>query len=95
MSKTLPPVGLKDCIDVEVRLARSQAFALQWLREHNGDGTIDLNGVAFAANAAAPVMRATWNVLREHGLIEFYYTGGETRLRLTLRGQHAELIDEG
>ena len=53
-----------------------------------GDGVFDRHGIALAQGETAPVVRATWNTLRDAGLIEFY--GGKAdggsgygRLRLT------------
>ncbi|MFG1429292.1 hypothetical protein [Roseixanthobacter glucoisosaccharinicivorans] len=56
-------------------MTKSQAAALKWLREHNGDGVFDRNGVLLAAGERAPVMRSTWNALRDLGHVEFYGTG--------------------
>lgn len=53
-------------------LTKSQQAALNWLREHNGDGLFDRYGVLVAAGERAPVMRSTWNALRDAGLVEFY-----------------------
>lgn len=53
-------------------MTKAQEQALKWLREHNGDGLFDRCGVLVAAGERAPVMRATWNKLRDAGLIEFY-----------------------
>lgn len=64
-------------------VTRAQAFALEWLAEHSGDGVFDLRGVVLAAGETAPVMRATWNRLADHGLVELY--GG--RIRVTGKGQ--------
>lgn len=54
------------------KLTQAQKDALTWLREHNGDGLFANDGVLLAAGERAPVMRATWNRLRDLGLVEFY-----------------------
>lgn len=68
-------------------MTKAQEAALAWLRERNGDGCFDRNGVLLAAGEAAPVTRGTWNALRDLGLVEFYKpTGkGRGRCRLTAR----------
>lgn len=53
-------------------LTKAQAAALKWLHEHNGDGMFDRNGVLLAGGELAPVMRCTWNALRDAGHVEFY-----------------------
>lgn len=68
--------------------------ALAWLKERGGDGCFDRHGVAFAQGETAPFVRATWNRLRDDGLLEFYggrTTGGRSygRLRLTEAGMAA------
>lgn len=74
----------------------SQQSALRWLGERNGDGVFDRNHVVVAAGQRAPVMRATWNALRDLGLVEFYLN--DRRLRLTdagrAVGQRAELTGD-
>lgn len=69
-------------------MTKAQKDALDWLKKHNGDGLFDRNGVLLAAGETAPVTRATWNALRDLGLVEFYKpTGkGRGRCRLTARG---------
>ena len=57
-------------------LTKSGQEALKWLRERNGDGCFDRNGVLFAAGETAPFTRTTWNQLRDHGLLEFYKPTG-------------------
>jgi hypothetical protein len=71
-----------------VPITQSQADALKWLKDHNGDGCFDRNGVVLSAGESAPVMRSTWNALRDAGYVEFYRNrvGGQTRLRLTALG---------
>ncbi|AZO77739.1 MULTISPECIES: hypothetical protein [unclassified Bosea (in: a-proteobacteria)] len=68
-------------------MTKAQEAALAWLRERNGDGCFDRNGVLLAAGESAPVTRTTWNHLRDLGLVEFYKpTGkGRGRCRLTQR----------
>lgn len=53
-------------------ITEAQRAALKWLRERNGDGVFDRNGILLAAGESAPFMRSTWNALRDHGLVEFY-----------------------
>lgn len=66
------------------QLTKAQREALDWLRKHNGDGLFDRNGVVLAAGESAPVMRGTWNALRDAGLVEFYNPAGKGRGRLRL-----------
>lgn len=68
-------------------MTNAQAAALKWLREHTGDGVFDRYGVLLAAGESAPVMRSTWNALRDLGLVEFYNPAGKGygRCRLTAR----------
>lgn len=65
-------------------LTASQRDALKWLRDHNGDGCFDRNGVLLAGGESAPFMRSTWNGLRDLGLVEFYRlgTGRQWRVRI-------------
>lgn len=69
-------------------MTTAQKAALAWLRNHNGDGCFDVNGVLLAAGELAPVMRSTWNELRDLGFVEFYKPNGRGRgrCRLTARG---------
>ena len=53
-------------------LTKAQQEALRWLREHGGDGCFDANGIVLAGGETAPVMRITWNALRDAGLVQFY-----------------------
>lgn len=68
-------------------MTKAQQAALAWLRERGGDGIFDINGVLLASGETAPVVRSTWNALRDLGLVEFYKpTGkGRGRCRLTAR----------
>lgn len=66
-----------------VQLTEAQRAALRWLKEHNGDGLFDVHGVLVAAGECAPVMRTTWNKLRDAGFVEFYHDG--KRLRMARR----------
>lgn len=95
--RILPSANVRLGGVAETRLTRSQAFALAWLRRRTGDACFDRHGVAFACGETAPVLRSTWNVLCDHGLLEFYNPAGKGhgRLRLTARGLLAEVIDEG
>ena len=53
-------------------ITKAQQEALKWLRERNGDGLFDKTGVLMAAGERAPMMRSTWNALRDAGHVEFY-----------------------
>lgn len=72
-------------------LTDAQRRALDWLKDHGGDGCFDRHGIAFAQGETAPFARSTWNELERAGLIEFY--GGKAaglkgfgRLRVTPAG---------
>jgi hypothetical protein len=66
------------------QLTKAQGEALRWLADRNGDGCFDNNGVLLAGGELAPVMRSTWNALRDVGLIEFYNPAGKGRGRARL-----------
>lgn len=51
------------------RATPSQQQAAAWLRDHNSSGVFDRNGVLLAAGETAPVMRSTWNALRDLGCV--------------------------
>lgn len=70
----------------------AQKDALDWLRKHGGDGIFDRNGVLLAAGESAPFMRATWNALRDAGLVEFYKPTGKGRGRCRLVGPTCEVV---
>ncbi|WP_332116029.1 hypothetical protein [Azorhizobium caulinodans] len=72
-----------------MKLTEAQANALKWLKDRNGDGCFDKNGVLLAAGETAPVTRSTWNALRDAGLLEFYNPAGRGygRARLIERGK--------
>lgn len=53
-------------------MTKAQTEAPKWLNDRGGDGVFDKHGVALAQGETAPVMRSTWNGLRDAGLIEFY-----------------------
>lgn len=55
--------------------------ALEWLTERGGDGVFSRRHghTMLAAGEIAPFMRATFNKLREAGLVEFY---GVRRIRV-------------
>lgn len=63
-----------------VQLTEAQRAALRWFKAHNGDGLFDVHGVLVAGGELAPVMRSTWNKLRDAGFVEFYQD--RKRLRL-------------
>lgn len=64
-------------------LTKAQKEAFKWLLERNGDGLFDKAGVLVAAGERAPVMRSTWNALRDVGLIEFYHNNKRVRIART------------
>lgn len=64
-------------------MTRAQEAALKWLREHNGTGLFDKNGVLMAAGELAPVMRSTWNALRDAGCVRIE-RGAKGPARVTL-----------
>lgn len=59
--------------------------ALKWLVERGGDGVFadKSHQVLMARGETAPVMRSTWNKLRELGRVEFY---GNRRCRVVEPG---------
>lgn len=63
-----------------VQLTEAQRAALRWLKSHNGDGVFDTGGVLLAAGENAPVMRSTWNKLRDAGFVEIYEGGRRVRI---------------
>jgi len=73
-------------------MTSAQKSALLWLRNRNGDGMFDRNGVLLAGGCSAPVMRATWNKLRDAGLVEVY---NGKRLRVTEAGLAVDLRGVG
>lgn len=70
-------------------VTRHQRAALLWLRNRNGDGMFDRNGVLLAGGERAPVMRSTWNSLAGAGLVELYLD--RRRVRVTEAGQALDL----
>lgn len=64
-----------------LQITEAQRAALRWFKRHNGDGLFDKCGVLVAAGERAPVMRSTWNKLRDLGLVEFYCDGARVRVR--------------
>jgi len=73
-------------------MTQSQREALQWLRDHHGDGVIDRQGCILAAGERAPFQRVTWTRLEALGHVEFYGLDGRRRrrrIRLTDAGRIA------
>lgn len=68
-----------------MKLTKSQTEALKWLREHNGDGCFDVNGVLLAAGESAPFARSTWNALRDAGLVAIERPEGRSKGRPRIR----------
>jgi hypothetical protein len=66
-------------------LTKSQREALQWLKEHNGTGVFDKNGVLLAAGESAPFMRSTWNALRDAGQIDMWRIGNRGPARVAVK----------
>jgi hypothetical protein len=75
----------------KLNLTKAHREALKWLRDRNGDGIFDLNGVVLAGGESAPVVRTTWNLLRDHGLVEFYKPTGKGRGRIRLTAKALEM----
>lgn len=67
-------------------LTKTHRKAEKWLRERNGDGCFDKDGVLVAGGEKAPFMRSTWNALRDAGLLEFYNPTGKSYGRARLIG---------
>jgi hypothetical protein len=70
----------------ETHLTQSQADALKWLRDHNGTGVFNKNGVLLAAGELAPFMRSTWNALSKAGMVDIWRPGtrGPKRVQVAL-----------
>lgn len=66
----------------------AQKSALLWFRNRGGDGMFMRDGVLLAAGQRAPIMRATWNALRDEGFVEQY---NRLRLRTTIAGREFDL----
>jgi hypothetical protein len=54
-----------------VTLTNAQQQACAWLSERSGTGLWTKNGTLMAGGEIAPIMRSTWNVLRDAGCVEF------------------------
>lgn len=65
-------------------MTKTQAAALKWLSEHNGEGTFNKTGVLLAAGELGPFTRRTWNRLRDAGKVEIYKPRprGASRIRV-------------
>jgi hypothetical protein len=74
---------------MRVLITKAQSDALKGLREHNGDGLFDKNGVLVAGGERAPFTRGTWNALRDLGHVEFYRPQPRGASRLRIREQVA------
>lgn len=72
------------------KLTEAQRLALKWLRDHNGTGMFDKNGVLLAAGELGGFMRSTWNALRDFGCI----TIEKKRVAITEAGRTA-LAEDG
>jgi len=70
------------------RLSRTQARALRWLADHNGDGLRTRYGTIIAAGEESPMTNMTWTTLGKLGLVERYGDKGR-RLRLMPAGAQA------
>ena len=75
--------------ETKLNVTGPQLSALKWLLNRNGDGVVDKTGVIVAAGERAPVMRLTWNKLRDLGLVEFYLD--RRRIRVTYIGKCVDL----
>jgi len=71
-------------MDKVAQLTEAQRAALKWLREHNGTGIFDKNGVLLAAGELAPFMRSTWSALRDAGLVDIFRTGSRGPYRVAV-----------
>ena len=69
---------------------RAQQRALKWLRNRNADGLFDKYNVLVAAGERTPVMRSTWAVLEQEGLVERYGNKNQ-RVRVTALGLAMDL----
>ncbi len=74
-----------------MNLSVAQSEALKWLRDRGGDGCFDNNGIVLAGGETAPVMRATWNALRDLRLIEFYNPRSDRKGRGRIRIAHSQV----
>lgn len=68
---------------------KAQLAALKWLINRNSDGVFDRNNVLMAGGERAPIMRSTWNALRDLGFVELYLNN--RRLRVTETGKMVDL----
>lgn len=68
---------------------KAQLAALKWLMNRNADGVFDRNNVLMAGGEKAPIMRSTWNALRDLGYVELYLNN--RRLRVTETGKQVNL----
>ena len=50
-------------------LTEAKRAALKWLRDRNGTGVFDRDGVLLAGGELGPFMRSTWNKLRDEGFL--------------------------
>lgn len=67
-------------------MTSAQKSALLWLRNRNGEGVFLRNGTLLAGGDIAPVMRATWNKLKDDGHVVL----NDKRLRMS---DHARTLD--
>ena len=70
-------------------MGKAHKSALLWLKNRNGDGVFDRNGILVAGGERGPYMRATWKRLEENGYVERYL--GNKRLRITDAGHSVDL----
>lgn len=60
----------------------TKAQTVEWLAAHNGEGVFmawPSHAVLLAAGERAPVMRGTWNRLRDQGVVTI--VGGRVKLK--------------
>lgn len=65
-----------------IALTEAQLAALQWLKDHNGEGSVQRGRRILAAGTIAPVRMATWRALEGADMV----TIGEGRIVVTQRG---------
>lgn len=63
-------------------MSESTRNALQWLKDHNGDGVFMRGNVVLAAGEVAPFRWVTWKSLIAEGKCEAYQVGKSRRIRV-------------
>lgn len=73
---------MSEKIKTGVEITKAQREALQWLREHNGDGVFMRGNIVMAAGKIGPHKWSTWKALIENGRCEKYIMGKSRRIRV-------------